>query len=37
MVRDKKISAVIAVNGSGEAAIKGLMSEGKRVYEEPLL
>jgi len=37
MVRDKKISAVVAVNGSGEAAIKGLMSDGKRVYEEPLL
>ena len=37
MVRDKKISAVVAVNGSGAAAIKGLMSEGKRVYEEPLL
>lgn len=37
MVGDKKISAVIAIGGNGEAAIKGLMSEGKKVYEEPLL
>lgn len=37
MVGDKKISALIAVAPSGEAAIKGLISEGKRVYEEPLL
>ena len=37
MVGEKKISALIAVDGSGNAAIKGLMSEGKRIYEEPLL
>ncbi|MCZ7594972.1 MAG: GDYXXLXY domain-containing protein [Hyphomicrobium sp.] len=37
MVGDKKISALIAVDDGGTAAIKGLMSEGKRVYEEPLL
>ena len=37
MVSDKKISAVVAVGESGEAAIKGLMSDGKRVYDEPLL
>jgi len=37
MVGDKKISALIAVDGSGNAAIKGLLSDGKRVYEEPLL
>ncbi|MFA5901166.1 MAG: GDYXXLXY domain-containing protein [Hyphomicrobium sp.] len=37
MVGDKKISAVIAIDASGEAAIKGLISDGKRVYEEPLL
>jgi uncharacterized membrane-anchored protein len=37
MVGEKKISALIAVDDSGNAAIKGLMSEGKRIYEEPLL
>lgn len=37
MVGDKKISALIAVGEGGTPAIKGLMSEGKRVYEEPLL
>ena len=37
MVGDKKISAVIAVDGGGNAAIKGLLSEGNRIYEEPLL
>jgi uncharacterized membrane-anchored protein len=37
MVGEKKLSALIAVDGNGKAAIKGLLSEGKRVYEEPLL
>jgi uncharacterized membrane-anchored protein len=37
MVGEKKISAVIAVDRGGQAAIKSLMSEGKRVYDEPLL
>lgn len=37
MVGDKKISALIAIGSDGEAAIKGLISEGKRVYDEPLL
>lgn len=37
LVGDKKISARIAVDGSGNAAIKGLISEGKPVYDEPLL
>lgn len=37
MVGEKKISALIAVDGGGNAAIKGLISEGKRVYDEPLL
>jgi uncharacterized membrane-anchored protein len=37
MVGEKKISAVIAVDDGGTAAIKGLMSEGQRVYDEPLL
>lgn len=37
MVGDKKISALIAIDDNGNAAIKGLLSEGKRIYEEPLL
>lgn len=37
MVGEKKLSALIAVDENGKAAIKGLLSEGKRVYEEPLL
>jgi uncharacterized membrane-anchored protein len=37
MVGDKKISALIAVGSDGQPAIKGLISEGKRVYDEPLL
>ena len=35
-VRDKKIEAVLAVSSSGEAAIKALVVDGKRVHEEPL-
>jgi uncharacterized membrane-anchored protein len=37
LVRDKKIAAVIAVGSNGEAAIKALVIDGKRVVEEPLL
>lgn len=37
MVGDRKLSAIIAVGEDGKPAIKGLLSEGKRVYEEPLL
>ena len=37
MVGDKKISALIAIDDGGDAAIKGLLSEGQRIYEEPLL
>ncbi len=37
LVGKKKISALIAVDSAGQAAIKGLMSEGQRVYDEPLL
>jgi len=37
LVRDKKIAAVIAVGKTGDAAIKALMIDGKRVHEEPLL
>jgi uncharacterized membrane-anchored protein len=37
LVRDKKIATVIAVSSNGEAAIKALEIDGKRVVEEPLL
>lgn len=37
MVGEKRLSALIAVGDDGEAAIKGLISEGERVYDEPLL
>lgn len=37
IARDKKLSAVIAVDAKGNAAIKGLMIDGKLQYEEPLL
>ena len=36
MVRDKKIEAVLAVSDIGQAAIKALVIDGKRVHEEPL-
>jgi uncharacterized membrane-anchored protein len=36
MVGEKKISAVIAVDEAGNPAIKGLMSDGQRIYEESL-
>lgn len=36
-VRDKKISAVLAVGGSGDVAIKALIIDGKRVAEQPWL
>ncbi len=37
LVRDKKLSAVIAVDSGGNAGVKGLVVDGARVYEEPLL
>jgi len=37
VVREKKLSALIAVDADGNAGIKGLIVDGKRVYEEPLL
>ena len=37
LVRDKKIATVIAVGRNGEAAIKALEIDGKRIVEEPLL
>jgi uncharacterized membrane-anchored protein len=36
-VRDHKIDAVLVVSASGEVAIKGLIVDGKRVHDEPLL
>jgi uncharacterized membrane-anchored protein len=37
LARDKKLAALIAVDGSGNAAIKGLLIDGRLQYEEPLL
>jgi uncharacterized membrane-anchored protein len=37
LVGQKKLDALIAVDDAGNAGIKGLMVEGQRVYEEPLL
>jgi uncharacterized membrane-anchored protein len=37
LVGQKKIDALIAVDAAGNAGIKGLVADGKRVYEEPLL
>jgi uncharacterized membrane-anchored protein len=37
LVGQKKLDALIAVDDAGNAGIKGLMADGKRVYEEPLL
>ena len=34
-VRDKKISAVLAVGGSGDVAIKALVVDGQRIHQEP--
>ena len=35
--RDKRLAALIAVDGSGSAAIKGLLIDGRLQYEERLL
>jgi uncharacterized membrane-anchored protein len=37
LVGERKLSALVAVDEDGNAAIKGLIVDGKRVYEEPLL
>lgn len=37
LAREKKLAAIVAVDASGNTAIKGLSSDGKRVYDEPLL
>ena len=36
MVQDRKLAAVVAVDRHGKSAIKGLMIDGRVVYEEPL-
>jgi uncharacterized membrane-anchored protein len=35
--RSKKLAVVVAVDGKGRSAIKGLIVDGKLAYEEPLL
>jgi uncharacterized membrane-anchored protein len=35
--RSKKLAVVVAVDSKGRSAIKGLIIDGKRAYEEPLL
>ena len=37
LARDTKLSAIVAVDAAGTAAIKGLIADGKRIYDEPLL
>jgi uncharacterized membrane-anchored protein len=37
MARERKLAALVAVDKSGTAAIKGLIIDGKLQYEEPLL
>ena len=36
LARQKKLAAIVAVDGRGNAAIKGLSTDGRRVYDEPL-
>ena len=36
LARTSKLSAIVAVDRKGNAAIKGLVTDGKRIYEEPL-
>jgi uncharacterized membrane-anchored protein len=36
MARKSQLSAIVAVDVRGHAAIKGLVIDGKRVYDEPL-
>lgn len=37
VVRDRKLSVIVAVGRRGDAAIKGLVVDGQKVYDEPLL
>ena len=36
MAREKTLSAIIVVDSRGRTTIKGLMHDGRRVYDEPL-
>lgn len=36
LARTSKLAAIVAVDRRGNAAIKGLVTDGKRIYEEPL-
>ena len=36
LAREKRMAALIAVDARGNAAIKGLIIDGKLQYEEPL-
>lgn len=36
LARKSQLAAIVAVDGKGNAAIKGLVTDGRRVYEEPL-
>lgn len=36
LARKSKLAAIVAVDAKGNAAIKGLVTDGNRVYEEPL-
>ena len=37
LVRDKALLVIVAVGPGGRAAIKGLVIDGERIYDEPLL
>jgi uncharacterized membrane-anchored protein len=37
LVGDRKLSVIIVVGPDGRSAIKGLVVDGKRVYDEPLI
>ncbi len=37
MIGEKKIQVVVAVDEGGRAAIKALIADGKRIYNEPLI
>jgi uncharacterized membrane-anchored protein len=36
LAREKKLAAIVAVDSAGNAAIKGLSSNGQKIYDEPL-
>lgn len=37
MARKSQLSAIVAIDAKGRAAIKGLVQDGRRIYDEPLL